>query len=97
MAGIGIRNVFGPASHVQPQRDGMVLSEYQTALARQLDLGLIWENPRPRGYDVSFQPKDGLENFVPNRKRNACVVFCLARSPARQKILIVDEESAVLE
>ena len=75
----------------------MVLSQDQTALARQFDLGLIRENPCSRRHHVALEPKDGLEDLVPNFERNPGVVFGLAGRPARQQIFVINEEAAVFE
>ena len=75
----------------------MVLGQNQAALAGQFDLRFVRENPRSRRYHVSFEPQNGLEDLVPNLERNPRVIFCLTRRPARQQILVVDEETSVFE
>src|SRR5207253_5612293 len=73
----------------------MVLSQDQTALARQFDLGLIRENPCSRRHHVALEPKDGLEDLVPNFERNPGVVFGLAGLPARQNTLLNSEDEGI--
>src|SRR5579859_1784527 len=74
-----------------------MLSEDQAAFARQLNLRFIGEDPSSRRHHISFQAQYSLKNFVPDFERNSRAFFFRSRRPARQQILVIDEESAIVE
>src|SRR5579883_554845 len=75
----------------------MMLGHNEAAGRSQLYLRIVREDPRAGRDHVAFQSQRGFVDLVPDRKRDAGLIFCFSGSPASKQIFVVDKESAVLE
>ena len=69
----------------------------EPALRRVFHLRFVRKDPGSRRDHVSFEPKNGFEDVIPDFERNSRFVILFSGRPSGEQVFIVDEKATVLE